>query len=105
MQTAGKGKQNQATVTPRTQRLEARISADLKDLYTTAASLQGQTLTEFVVSTVSEAARRIVREHEVLALSKRDQQAFAAALLAPPLPAPKLSAAAAWYKLQAESHD
>ena len=104
MQTADKEKQNQGTTTPRTQRLEARISAELKDLYTTAASLQGQTLTDFVVSTVTDAARRVVRDHEVLALSKRDQQAFAAALLAPPPPTSKLSAAVAWSKEQTGTH-
>ena len=101
MQPARKAPRDPAAAAPRTERLEARISPDLKDLYTMAATLRGQTLTDFVVSTVTDAARRIVRESEVLEWSRRDQQAFAAALTSPPAPASKLMAAAAWSRDQA----
>lgn len=92
------------TAAPNSERLEVRIPADLKDLLTLAASLRGQTLTTFVISTVTDAARRVVREHEVLEWSRRDQQAFAAALAKPPAPAIKLTEAAAWSREQAKPH-
>ncbi len=90
-----------ATMPHRSERLEARIPADLKDLCARAAAVRGQTLTDFVVSTVTEAARRVIREDDLLELSQRDQQAFAAALQRPPLPSAKLSAAVAWASEQA----
>ena len=102
MQPARKPRRDSAPATPRSERLEARISADLKDLYTLAASMRGQTLTDFVVSTVTDAAHRVVRENELLQWSRRDQQAFAAALLAPPAPSAKLTAAVAWSREQAD---
>ena len=108
MQPARKPASSQAHAAPaaaRLQRLEARLPAELKALYTTAAALRGQTLTDFVLSTVTEAAQRIVRESELVEWSRRDQQAFAAALLAPPPPTGKLRAAAAWAREQAGDHD
>ena len=84
----------------RSERLEARIPAELKDLYSRAAAARGQSLTDFVLSTVTEVARRIVRENDMLDLSHRDQQAFAAALTRPPAPSAKLVAAAAWARDQ-----
>ncbi len=85
---------------PRSERLEARIPADLKDLYARAAAARGQTLTDFVLSAVTEAARKVVRENDMLELSQRDQQAFAAALLNPPAPSAKLRVAATWAREQ-----
>jgi uncharacterized protein (DUF1778 family) len=41
-----------------TERLEARLTADQTDLFKRAASLRGVTLTDFVVSSVHEAAVR-----------------------------------------------
>ena len=105
MQPARKPVQNSKPVRPRSERLEARIPPDLKALYATAADLCGQTLTDFVLSTVTDAARRIVRENEVLEWTRRDQQTFAAALMHPPAPALKLAAAAEWSREQTGPHD
>jgi len=66
------------------ERLEARIPAELKALLARAASIQGRSLTDFVVASASDAARHVIREAEVLELTARDQAAFAAALLNPP---------------------
>lgn len=81
----------------RTDRLEARIPGDLKAIMVRAAALQGQTLTDFVVASASETARRVIRESEVLQLSERDQIAFAQALLNPPEPTERMKAAARRY--------
>lgn len=70
----------------RESRLEARVSHEVKSLCQKAAKLQGRTLTDFVVHTVVEAAKRTVRESEFVELSRRDRVAFVEALLNPPAP-------------------
>lgn len=82
----------------KTERLEARIPGDVKSILTKAASLQGRSLTDFVVGSATEAARRIIRESEVLDLSERDQVAFARTLLRPPRANPALRGAARRYR-------
>jgi len=67
----------------RGERLETRITADQKILIERAAALQGRTVTDFVLTSVQEAARRAIEEHQRLELSLRDSQAFVAALLEP----------------------
>jgi uncharacterized protein (DUF1778 family) len=82
----------------KTDRLEARIPGDLKALLVRAASLEGRSLTDFIVAAASDAARRIIRESEILELSERDQVAFAEALLNPPGASPALQQAARRYR-------
>lgn len=94
-----------APTSPRSVRLEARIPAEVKDLYARAAAARGQSLTDFVVSAVTEAALRVVRENDLLELSQRDQQAFAAALTRPPAPSAKLRAAVTWTRDQAAADE
>ncbi len=85
----------------RTDRLEARIPGELKSIILRAASLQGRSLTDFVVASAFDAARRVIRENEVLELSGRDQIAFAEALLNPPAAVPALEEAAQRYRADA----
>jgi len=80
------------------ERLEARIPGDVKSILTKAASLQGRSLTDFVVGSATAAARRVIQESEVLMLSERDQTAFAEALLNPPRAARALRDAARRYR-------
>lgn len=82
----------------KTERLEARISKEQKELFQYAAEIQGQTLTDFIVSSLQEAAKQTIQQHEMMTLSKRDQEAFVEALLNPPAPSNKLRAAAQHYK-------
>ena len=67
----------------RGERLETRVTAEQKDLIERAAALQGRTVTDFVLSSVQEAARRAIEEHQRLDLSVRDSEAFVEALLKP----------------------
>ena len=67
----------------RGERLETRVTADQKSLVERAAALQGRTVTDFVLSSVQEAARRAIEEHQRLNLSVRDSEAFVEALLNP----------------------
>jgi len=74
----------------RDQRLEARITADQKALIERAASVQGRTVTDFVIAALQEAAKQAIAEHTVWKLSQEQQKVFIDALLEPPLPNAKL---------------
>lgn len=65
----------------RGERLEARVTVEQKSLIERAAALQGRTVTDFVLTSVQDAARRAIEEHNQLALSVRDSEAFVDALL------------------------
>jgi uncharacterized protein (DUF1778 family) len=67
----------------RAQRLETRVTAEQKSLIERAAALQGRTVTDFVLASVQDAARRAIEEHHQLELSVRDSEAFVDALLNP----------------------
>jgi uncharacterized protein (DUF1778 family) len=62
-------------------RLNARLAPDQKALLERAAELTSQTLSEFVVHTAMEHARRVVLEQQVLELSRRDSEIFAEVML------------------------
>ncbi len=81
-----------------TERLEARVPAPIKALIGRAASLEGQTLTDYVISTLQRCASDSVREHEILHLTARDSEAFAKAMMAPPKPNQKLRRAFARHR-------
>jgi uncharacterized protein (DUF1778 family) len=72
-----------ASARTRAERLETRVTAEQKSLIERAAALQGRTLTDFVLTSVQDAARRAIEEHQQLALSVRDSEAFVDALLNP----------------------
>lgn len=82
----------------RDKRLDARVTAEEKQLFERAASLTGRSTTGFVVSSVLDAARRVIREHESMQLSARDREAVVAALLNPPAPNEALARAAREYE-------
>ena len=67
----------------RAERLEARVTAEQKKLIERAAALQGRSVTDFVLTSVQDAARRAIEEHHQLSLSVRDSEAFVDALLNP----------------------
>jgi uncharacterized protein (DUF1778 family) len=67
----------------RAQRLETRVTAAQKSLIEHAAALQGRTVTDFVLTSAQDAARRAIEEHRQIELSVRDSQAFVEAMLRP----------------------
>ena len=67
----------------RAERLEARVTAEQKALIEHAAALEGRSITDFVLTSVQDAAKRAIAEHEVIQLSVRDSKAFVDALLNP----------------------
>ena len=88
---------------PKDQRLETRITVDQKALIARAAALSGRTVTDFANTTLVEAAKQIIREHEIISLNTKDSAAFVAALLEAPAPGPRLRKAAKRYKEKATS--
>jgi uncharacterized protein (DUF1778 family) len=79
-------------------RLEARVTIEQKQLMERAAGLRGQNLTEFIISTLAEAAVQIVKDGEFIELTNRDRQVFADALLNPLPPSSQAVADARWYQ-------
>lgn len=80
-------------------RLDARVSPEVKERIRYAAELQGRSMTDFMVSTLVEAANRTIEEHHILRLSLEASQVFAEALLEPTGPNQALiKAAKRWTK-------
>ena len=86
---------------PRNARLEARVSSDQKDLFQRAATLTGRTLSELVIDSTQEAAAKIVKEHEVIRLSREELVAFVSALLTFSEPGARLKKAVRSYRQKA----
>lgn len=82
----------------RSARLEARISHEQKTLFQQAALLSTRNLSEFVVASAQEAARRIIDEHENLRLTREEQLRFVNALRKPPAPSKRLRKASTQYR-------
>ena len=81
----------------KSERLEARINKEQKELLQRAAALLGRSVTDFVVASACEAAVRTLQEYEMIHLSDRDREVFVEALLNPPEPNQKLREAADRY--------
>ena len=88
---------------PRTERLEARVAADLKARLCRAAALEGRTLTEFVTDHLDRAARKTIEASERWELGQRDREEFVCALLEPPEPNQALVEAVRRYRSQVPS--
>ena len=84
--------------TAKSERLEARITREQKQLIQRAADLEGRSLTDYLVEKIQAAARETVRAHETMTLTLRDSEFFVNALLNPPEPNEALRAAAADYE-------
>jgi len=83
------------------ERLEARLTREQKKHIEHAARIKGTSISDFVVLSADHAAVRTIREQEVLTLNERARQIFANALLRPPVPGARLSAAAKRYRERA----
>jgi uncharacterized protein (DUF1778 family) len=82
----------------RSQRLEARVTPDQKEMIERAACVQGRTVTDFVITALQDAARKAIEERSVWKLSQDQQKAFVEALMDPPAPNKNLRAAYRRYK-------
>lgn len=82
------------TTKTRSVRLDMRLEHRAKTLIERAASLTGQTVTDFAVSNLVESALATIERHERLVLSNRDRDRFLAALDRPARRLPALIRAA-----------
>lgn len=69
-----------ATVGQNNARISVRLPSELKQTIEEAASVLGQTVTEFAISTVVREARQVLYEAQVTRLSNRDRDKFLKAL-------------------------
>lgn len=95
---SGAGQQRDERDELRKERIDFRTTRANKELIERAAAVLGRSISDFAVSTLVDAAGRVVREHEILTLSARDQTMLAEALLAPPAPPARLAKAARRYQ-------
>ena len=79
--------------TAQTARLDLRLDPERKHLIEQAASLLGQSISAFTVSSAVRQASEIVERFGTLSLSDRDRDAFLAALDNPPKPNARLKKA------------
>ena len=81
------------TDTVRSERINLRLSETAKRRIEQAASVEGKTVSAFIVSSALENADKAVRRHEIIALARDDAARFFEALSDPPPPNEHLLAA------------
>ena len=79
-------------------RLNVRLATDQKDLIERAAASLGQTVSDFVISSLIRTAHETMQSHVATTISIRDQEAFLAMLDDTSPPNEALRKAAARYK-------
>jgi uncharacterized protein (DUF1778 family) len=71
-------------------RIDFRPTPGQKALFEQAAALEGQTLTEFLIRSAEERARRVLDHHEVMQLRREDATRFVSLLIDAPSPTERL---------------
>lgn len=82
----------------KTERLNARITPSAKALLERASSLEGRSVTDFVVAKAMEAAIRSIADFDRVVLTEQERDRFFAALLAPSKPSAHARRAAKRYR-------
>lgn len=73
-------------------RMEFKTTADMKDMLSQAAALDGLDLTSFVLGPAIEKARKVLSEHASIALTKQGQAALIHLLTHPQKPTKAMKA-------------
>jgi uncharacterized protein (DUF1778 family) len=92
-----------ANPSPKSSRIETRVSPEQKELIERAAAFSGRTVSEFVLAHVEVAAKKIIKEHEKLQLDRAQSGILVDALLTPKKPNKRLKRAMDNYRKQVES--
>ncbi len=92
-----------ANTSPKSARIETRVSHEQKELIERAAAYSGRTISDFVLSHIEVAAKKIIEEHEKLHLDQAQSRILVDALLTPKKPNKKLKLAMENYRKQVES--
>ena len=78
----------------KSERIEARVCHEDKELFRKAAVLSGRVnLTDFVVQALKDAAQKVIKEHKIIELTQKDQELFVKRLLEESQPSNRLIAA------------
>jgi uncharacterized protein (DUF1778 family) len=78
------------TASTKSERLNLRLNPAAKRRIEQAASFEGKTVSNFIVSSALATAERTIREHETMVLSRRDAEVFLDAIVDPPRPSARL---------------
>lgn len=78
---------------PRSERLQQRVTPEVKELLQQAADLSGRSLSDFIIGSAQEVAERKLVERRVITLTAEDSRVFAEAILNPAPANEKLRAA------------
>ncbi len=65
------------------ERIEFRVSSEMKTLIQQAAHLQGVSTSDFLAATAYREAKKTLSEHEVIQLSREESERFVELLLSP----------------------
>ncbi len=68
----------------KTERIEARVEPDVRDLIVAAAELEGRSVSEFLVASARERAEKTLHDQMVIRLTEESQMRFAEMMLNPP---------------------
>jgi len=89
--------------TPKSARIETRVSSEQKELIERAAAYTGRTVSDFVVAHVEVAAKKVIEEHERLRLDQTQSRILVEALLSAKKPNKNLKLAMDNYRKRVES--
>lgn len=92
-----------ANTSPKSARIETRVSQEQKELIERAAAFSGRTISDFVLAHIEVAAKKIIEEHEKLHLDQAQSRILVDALLTPKKPNKKLKLAMENYRKRVES--
>lgn len=81
-----KTKQKKSSAVKASSRLDFRIAPENKRVIEKAATINGQSVSDFAVSTLLKSAREVLERHGQTRLSERDRDAFLELLDNPPEP-------------------
>lgn len=76
------------------QRIDLRLTDDDKSIIEEAAAMSNQSITQFMVSSASERAVKVIEQHRRLVLSEESWNLVMDAISTPPVPNDKLKRAA-----------
>lgn len=80
------------------QRVSARVTAEVYDTLSQAAELTGATLNQFIVRSAFEKAQEVIERERFIRMTSRSASAFFEALDHPPKPTSKLRKSARRYR-------
>jgi uncharacterized protein (DUF1778 family) len=80
------------------QRLEARVTAEQRELFQQTADLQGRSLTDFVIESVHEKAVETIESMSIIRLTAEQSLRMAEVMFNPREPSARLIAAARRYR-------